>query len=64
MDERRCRSVLRQGCRMATDLTDPRRVEPAYVLDERAMLEAWLDYHRTTLPLKCEGLVDAGRQPA
>jgi uncharacterized damage-inducible protein DinB len=26
------------------------------------MLEAWLDYHRTTLLLKCEGLDDAGRK--
>ncbi|MCX5434594.1 DinB family protein (plasmid) [Streptomyces sp. NBC_00257] len=26
--------------------------------DERAMLEAWLDFHRTTLALKCSGLKD------
>jgi uncharacterized damage-inducible protein DinB len=32
------------------------------VLDERAMLEGWLEYHRTTLVLKCEGLTDAGRK--
>ena len=47
---------------MASDLRDPRRVEPAYLLGERAMLEAWLEFHRTTLLLKCEGLDDAGRQ--
>ncbi len=47
---------------MVDELTDPRRVEPAFVLDERAMLEAWLEFHRTTLLLKCEGLDDAGRQ--
>jgi uncharacterized damage-inducible protein DinB len=41
------------------DLSDPRRTEPPYVLDERAMLEAWLEFHRTTLLLKCEGLNDA-----
>jgi uncharacterized damage-inducible protein DinB len=30
--------------------------EPAYILDERTMLENWLDYHRATLEWKCEGL--------
>jgi len=44
------------------DLTDPRRSEPPYVLDERPMLEAWLEFHRTTLLLKCEGLDDAARK--
>jgi uncharacterized damage-inducible protein DinB len=44
------------------DLVDPRRTEPPYVLDERSMLEAWLEFHRMTLRLKCEGLsVDALR---
>ncbi len=41
---------------MVDDLTDPRREEPAFILDERAMLEAWLEFHRVTLELKCEGL--------
>jgi hypothetical protein len=45
---------------MVDDLVDPRRSEPPYVLGERAMLEAWLDFHRTTLLLKCEGLSDVG----
>ena len=36
----------------------PRR-EPPYELDERPMLEAWLEYHRATLALKCDGLTDA-----
>jgi uncharacterized damage-inducible protein DinB len=44
------------------DLEDPRREEPPFVLDEREMLEAWLEFHRTTLLLKCEGLDDAGRK--
>jgi uncharacterized damage-inducible protein DinB len=44
------------------DLVDPRRQEPPYVLDERSMLEAWLEFHRTTLLLKCEGLDDATRK--
>ena len=47
---------------MIEDLTDPRRTEPPYVLTEREMLEAWLEFHRTTLLLKCEGLDDAGRK--
>jgi uncharacterized damage-inducible protein DinB len=32
------------------------RVDPPYVLDERPMLDAWLEYHRATLSLKCDGL--------
>jgi uncharacterized damage-inducible protein DinB len=47
---------------MVEELTDPRRVDPPLVADERPMLEAWLEFHRTTLVLKCEGLDDAGRQ--
>ena len=35
------------------------RIDPPYVADERAMLDAWLDYHRATLAWKCEGLDDA-----
>jgi len=44
---------------MVGDLTDPRRTEPAFVQPERAMLESWLEYHRATLLLKCEGLDDS-----
>lgn len=43
---------------MVEDLEDPRREEPPFVLGERDMLEAWLEFHRTTLLLKCEGLDD------
>jgi len=32
------------------------RVEPPLVAAERGMLDAWLDYHRDTLALKCDGL--------
>jgi uncharacterized damage-inducible protein DinB len=35
------------------------RTEPPYELGERDMLEAWLEYHRSTLAWKCEGLSDA-----
>jgi uncharacterized damage-inducible protein DinB len=44
------------------DLIDPRRAEPSFLLPERSMLEAWLEFHRTTLLLKCEGLGDAERK--
>ncbi|MFF9168224.1 MULTISPECIES: DinB family protein [unclassified Streptomyces] len=32
---------------------------PAVDADERTMLEGWLEFHRRTLALKCEGLTDA-----
>ncbi|MGW5611128.1 DinB family protein [Streptomyces sp. NPDC003753] len=36
---------------------DGRPIPPAHA-DERTMLEAWLDFHRATLALKCSGLKD------
>ena len=42
--------------RMVGDIEDPRRIEPDFLLAERAMLDGWLEYHRTTLRLKCDGL--------
>ncbi|HZQ59462.1 MAG TPA: DinB family protein [Acidimicrobiales bacterium] len=47
---------------MVEDLADPRREEPPYLLPEREMLERWLEFHRTTLLLKCEGLDDRRRK--
>jgi uncharacterized damage-inducible protein DinB len=47
---------------MVEDLEDPRREEPPFLLNEREMLEAWLEFHRTTLLLKCEGLDDEARK--
>jgi len=41
---------------MVDDLQDPRRTEPDFLLAEREMLESWLEFHRMTLLLKCEGL--------
>ncbi|MBA2426275.1 MAG: DinB family protein [Actinobacteria bacterium] len=35
------------------------RTYPSYIAGERAMLDAWLEYHRATLELKCEGLSEA-----
>jgi hypothetical protein len=34
------------------------RIDPPLVVQEREMLDAWLDYHRATLAVKCEGLTD------
>ncbi len=47
---------------MVEEIQDPRRVRPDYVLGEREMLERWLEWHRTTLLIKCEGLDDADRR--
>ena len=47
---------------MVDDIDDPRRAEPVYLLGEREMLEGWLDFHRMTLLLKCEGLDDNQRK--
>ncbi|MDP9225083.1 MAG: DinB family protein [Actinomycetota bacterium] len=33
-----------------------KRIEPSTTAAERDMLEEWLDYHRATLEMKCEGL--------
>src|SRR6266568_5583021 len=55
-------SPTTEGQTMVEDLEDDRRQEPPYLLDERPMLDAWLEFHRTTLLLKCEGLDDAARK--
>ena len=47
---------------MVDDLIDPRRSEPEFLLGERAMLESWLEFHRTTLEIKTEGLSDSQRK--
>ena len=48
---------------MVRDLEDPRRTEPPKDgLGEREMLEAWLEFQRTTLLLKCEGVHDHARR--
>ena len=45
---------------MVEPLEDPRRPDPPTIAGEREMLDAWLEYHRTTLLLKCEGLDEHG----
>src|SRR4051794_15380286 len=47
---------------MVAELVDPRRQQPGYTLDEREMLEHWLEFHRTTLLIKCEGLGTGDRK--
>ena len=44
------------------EIADPRRNEPGYLLAEREMVEAWLEFHRATLLLKCEGLDNDARK--
>jgi uncharacterized damage-inducible protein DinB len=34
------------------------RIDAPNAADERAMLDAWLDWHRATVLMKCEGLSD------
>jgi hypothetical protein len=34
------------------------RIGPPLIADERSMLRAFLDYHRATLAMKCDGLSD------
>ncbi|WP_030824198.1 DinB family protein [Streptomyces hygroscopicus] len=40
-------------------MTTTERPEPPRTADERTSLEGWLDFHRATLALKCQGLNDA-----
>jgi uncharacterized damage-inducible protein DinB len=41
---------------MTTPWTAPTRTEPPFRDPERPALEAWLEYHRATLLMKCAGL--------
>jgi uncharacterized damage-inducible protein DinB len=48
---------------MVRDIVDPRRAEPNMEgLSEREMLEGWLEFHRTTLMFKVEGVDDRARK--
>ncbi|MET9848494.1 DinB family protein [Streptomyces ossamyceticus] len=40
-------------------MAEDKRVGPPHVGSERETLRAFLDYHRATLAMKCEGLTDA-----
>ena len=39
-------------------MTTVERVDPPYEGDERMLLIAWLEFHRATLAIKCDGLTD------
>ncbi len=39
-------------------MTSDNRIGPPSFGSERDMLRAFLDYHRATLAMKCEGLTD------
>ncbi|MFE5485636.1 DinB family protein [Streptomyces sp. NPDC056527] len=41
-----------------TSVDHTARTEPSTTAGEREMLEGWLDYHRHTLAVKCEGLTE------
>src|SRR3954452_5967005 len=43
---------------MMLAMTTAERHEAPRTADERTSLEGWLDFHRETLALKCEGLDD------
>jgi uncharacterized damage-inducible protein DinB len=47
---------------MSGYLQDTQRKLPPFVQDERQMLEAWLEFHRRTLVVKCDGLDDGQRK--
>ncbi len=51
--------TLPENTSTATPATAADRREPPLIAEERRMLEAWLDYHRETLAMKCEGLTEA-----
>jgi hypothetical protein len=44
-----------QGCRVPVP-DEVKRVDPPRHGDERTQLDAWLDFHRDTLLIKCAGL--------
>src|SRR4029453_18221610 len=50
--------TLRTHRRMPMTAPQVERPPVPRVADERTMLEAWLDYHRATLLMKCAGLSD------
>src|SRR5207302_654794 len=47
---------------MAEDVTRQARVRPTYLREDRELLDGWLDFHRATLMVKCDGLTDAQRK--
>jgi uncharacterized damage-inducible protein DinB len=46
----------------APDLALPDRTRPTYLRGERELLDGWLEFHRSTLLVKCAGLSDELRK--
>jgi uncharacterized damage-inducible protein DinB len=53
---------MNRGEAMPDDVKSPSRVRPTYVLEERQLLDGWLEFHRATLLTKCDGLSDDQRK--
>lgn len=47
---------------MADDLAAPEPVDPPFAAPERTTLESWLEFHRASLLLACDGLSDEQRK--
>jgi hypothetical protein len=47
---------------MAEHVGDRPRARPGYLLENRELLDGWLEFHRATLLMKCEGLTDEQRK--
>ncbi len=49
-------------CAVADDLAAPEPADPPFAAAERTTLESWLEFHRATLLLTCDGLSDEQRK--
>jgi uncharacterized damage-inducible protein DinB len=47
---------------VADDLAAPEPADPPFAAGERTTLESWLEFHRATLLLTCDGLSDEQRK--
>jgi uncharacterized damage-inducible protein DinB len=53
---------MKRGQAMPEDAKSQSRVRPTYLQGERELLVGWLEFHRATLLVKCEGLTDEQRK--
>jgi uncharacterized damage-inducible protein DinB len=64
VQDTRCRgdgSAVAFGA-VADDLAAPEPADPPFAAAERTTLESWLEFHRATLLLTCDGLSDEQRK--
>jgi hypothetical protein len=47
---------------VADDLAAPEPADPPFAAAERTTLESWLEFHRASLLLTCDGLSDEQRK--